>query len=60
MTVDLTEDNGWAVLNSQGQVIQAGFESNAAAWRWLDRQQGDPISRSEHVAMWIMGKMGVE
>ena len=31
-------------------------ESNAAAWRWIDRQSGEPISRKEAVSAWIMSK----
>jgi hypothetical protein len=44
-------DDRW-VVTLAGTVV-ADFNSNAAAWRWVDRQQGQPISRSEHVAQWL-------
>jgi len=48
--------NGWAV-ESDGVLIADGFKSNSAAWRWIDRQQGEPISRQENVAEWIWSKI---
>jgi hypothetical protein len=54
MTVDKIED-GWAVIDPAGNII-AKFATNAAAWRWIDRQEGGPISRAEHVAEWIWEK----
>jgi hypothetical protein len=29
------------------------FETNAEAWRWLDRHEGSPVSRSEQVGEWM-------
>lgn len=42
-----------------GRWLVAGrtFDTNAQAWRWIDRQEGSPISRSEDVAEWVFGKM---
>ena len=57
MTVVETE-NGWAVVHDgNGRLLADGFRSNAAAWRWIDRQEGEPISRAESVAEWIWQKM---
>jgi hypothetical protein len=50
-----TSGTGWAVVRGK-QVVREGFATNAAAWRWLDRQMGDPISRQESVAEWIWSK----
>jgi hypothetical protein len=41
-------DAGWIVVKD-GKVL-ATCSSNAEAWRWIDRYQGDPVSRSEKVA----------
>jgi hypothetical protein len=56
MTVVRT-DTGWAVIDDDGGIVQMGFETNAAAWRWLDRFNCEPISRSEVVADWVSRKM---
>jgi hypothetical protein len=55
MTVVPT-DAGWAVLDDDGGIVQTGFETNATAWRWLDRLNCEPISRSEVVADWVSRK----
>nr|DAF66384.1 MAG TPA: hypothetical protein [Caudoviricetes sp.] len=34
------------------------FETNAQAWRAADRISGEPVSRSEKVAMWINEQNG--
>ena len=49
-------DGAWAAVDDSGTVLACGLDSNAAAWRWIERQQGAPISRSEHVAEWIASK----
>lgn len=33
------------------------FATNAQAWRWIDRQEGEPISRAEDVADWVSHKI---
>jgi hypothetical protein len=53
MTVTETR-NGWSVVVAG--VILRTFTTNAAAWRWIDRQQGSPISRAEVVSDWIASK----
>jgi hypothetical protein len=55
MTV-IESANGWAVAHNS-RVVADGFTSNAAAWRWIDRQEGQPISRAESVAEWVWQKM---
>ena len=32
------------------RVLADGFRTNSAAWRWIDCQDGETISRAEHVA----------
>jgi len=50
--------SGWAVVrDNDRRVLADGFTSNSAAWRWIDRQQGEPISRAECVAEWVWQKM---
>jgi hypothetical protein len=46
MTVTKTID-GWAVVDDRGQILQAGFASNAAAWRWADSNSGEALSPSQ-------------
>jgi hypothetical protein len=45
---------GWSVV-AAGAVLRT-FETNAAAWRWIDRQEGEPISQAEVVSDWIASK----
>lgn len=33
------------------------FDTNAQAWRWIDRQENQPVSRAENVSDWIAGKI---
>jgi hypothetical protein len=41
----------WVVVTAGGQ--KQRFPTNAAAWRWIDRHEGETISRSEAVSEWI-------
>jgi hypothetical protein len=43
-------DGTWVVFD--GHRWQR-FQSHAAAWRWIDRHEGQPISRSEKVSDWL-------
>ena len=45
---------GWSVV-AAGAVLRT-FETNAAAWRWIDRQEVSPISRAEAVSDRIAAK----
>ncbi len=45
-------DNDWYVLH--GDVMIAGpFQTNGEAWRWIDRQSGEPINRAQSVSEWV-------
>ena len=42
---------------TEGKHVLAGpFATNAEAWRWIDRQMGQPISPREKVAQWLFDK----
>jgi hypothetical protein len=43
----------WAVTDDAGTVIADGFTSNAAAWRYVDRQTCQPVSKREDTADWV-------
>jgi hypothetical protein len=49
-------NQGWTVKLPDGQ--ERLFKTNEAAWRWIDRQTGSPISRAEVVSDWIWHKGG--
>jgi hypothetical protein len=46
MTVD-HDDRGWWVLNGNHSVA-GPFQTNAAAWHWLERHNDEPITPAEH------------
>jgi hypothetical protein len=51
MTTVVETSNGWAVVRERDRhVLADGFRTNSAAWRWIDCQDGEPISGAEHVA----------
>jgi len=54
MTVKRNADGTWGVYRGpHGTVDIAGpFATMAEAWRWIDRQSGDAVSRSEKTAEW--------
>lgn len=55
MTVIETED-GFVVVD--GSCVAAGpFETNAQAWRVVDRLEGSPVSAAEKRADWISTKI---
>lgn len=55
MTATKTADGKWAVMN--GSDLLAGpFETSAEAWRWIDRHEGEPISKGESTAQWLWDK----
>jgi hypothetical protein len=55
MYVRKLDDGKWGIfLGLKSKVMRAGpFDTNADAWRWLDRVNGEPISRAEKVAEFI-------
>ena len=52
MKVIQTSDGNWSVIDDNGTILVEGL-SNSAAWRWVDRKMGDPVSRSEKVSEWV-------
>ena len=46
----------WGIIEN-GVLIVSGLRTNADAWRWIDRQIGDPISRSEKVSEFVWDRM---
>jgi hypothetical protein len=45
----------WHVVED-GHVLHVA-ETNAEAWRWLDRYEESPVSRSEKVSEWLSDRM---
>jgi hypothetical protein len=45
----------WLVNLPNGE--QKVFNTNAQAWRYIDRLLNEPISRAEHVSDWIASKI---
>jgi hypothetical protein len=48
-------ESGWDVVDADSTVM-ASFTTNAQAWRFVDRREGSPVSRSESVTEWIMSR----
>jgi hypothetical protein len=42
-------NSGWFVM-AGNQQIAGPFATHAQAWRWIDRREGEPVSRSEQVS----------
>lgn len=55
MTAVRTPDGRWQVV-AGGSVLAGPFETSADAWRWIDRNSGDPISKGEQTADWAWNK----
>jgi hypothetical protein len=47
MTVIHLPDGGFAVADSNGNLIAWPFEDHSDAWRWIDRHEGQHINPSE-------------
>ena len=60
VTTVIEADGGWHVADGNGVAIAGPFKTNADAWRWIDRQSGEAVSRSESVSSWIMSRIGVD
>jgi hypothetical protein len=57
MTVTVIEIAGrWHVV--EGTTVLHVAETNALAWRWIDRREGSPVSRSEKVSEWLRDGSG--
>lgn len=50
MQVIQKEDNYWWINTGSG--FFGPFETNAAAWRWWERKEGDAVSPSEARQEW--------
>jgi hypothetical protein len=47
MTTVIETSNGWAgVRERERHMLADGSAPNSAAWRWIDCQNGEPISRA--------------
>lgn len=47
-------DGQFVVKSSKRGTAQVGpFDTSAEAWRWIDRYNGEPISRAEKTAEYI-------
>lgn len=49
------KDGKWFVEH-RGQELAGALDSNAEAWRWIDRNEGEPISQAEKRAERIFAK----
>lgn len=56
MTV-VHRETGYFVVGGTGEVLAGPFPFNSAAWRWIDRHDGSPISKAEQTAGWLWDKM---
>jgi hypothetical protein len=45
-------DGAWCVFEGT-RTLAGPFETNAEAWRWFDRHEGEPISCSEAMTEWL-------
>ncbi|MEY9780344.1 hypothetical protein ABIA23_001746 [Sinorhizobium fredii] len=55
MTPTRIEDE-WFVCRGSER-LAGPFKTNGEAWRWIDRHEGEPISRGEDVSEWVWSKM---
>ena len=47
MTASRQADGRYVVLGDDGATIAGPFDTNSEAWRWIDRQEDEPVSKSE-------------
>lgn len=47
LTTRAERDGRWSVTDEKGVVVETGFASQAEAYRWIDRREGDPTSPAE-------------
>jgi len=38
-------------------VAEKHFETNAKAWRYIDRMENEPVSRAEDLGDWVASKI---
>ncbi|OQP86028.1 hypothetical protein BTR14_13170 [Rhizobium rhizosphaerae] len=46
----------WFVV-SGSQQLAGPFKSNGEAWRWIDRQEGELVSKAEERSEWLTKKI---
>jgi len=51
--IEQTPDGRWQVENGKGDVIAGPFATNAEAWRWVDRSEGEAVSPQERKVDWL-------
>ena len=58
MIIKQNPDGTWGVYRGPKgkQDIAGPFQTNADAWRWMDRETNQPVSRAEEVSDWIFQK----
>jgi hypothetical protein len=56
MTAEKTSDGKWAVMSGI-EMLAGPFDTSSEAWRWIDRYEGEPVSRGEQTAEWVFRKM---
>ncbi|MCA0342869.1 MAG: hypothetical protein LCH99_24465 [Proteobacteria bacterium] len=47
-----TQKDGKWFVESRAQEVAGPFDTNAEAWRWIDRHQGETLSKAEDRAEW--------
>jgi hypothetical protein len=52
MQIRQEADGAWSVVAQTGEVLASGL-TNAEAWRFFDRAEREPISRTEDVTDWL-------
>ena len=57
LTVLSLPNGGYAVAGADHVPLIYPFDTQAEAWRWIDRHEGDPISPAEKKSDWIVGKI---
>lgn len=58
MTPEKIGDDWFVLYRERREDRRAGpFKTNSEAWRWIERYQGEPISKSEERGDWIFGQM---
>lgn len=48
--------SGYAVFNQAGDMVAGPFETHREAWRWIDLQQCEPISKTQERHQWAFEK----
>lgn len=48
----------FVVDHPEGVEIAGPFNTHSAAWRWVDRNEGQPVSRSESLGIFIRESNG--